>query len=45
VKTLREELDALGALGLQAVQHFPGWLRDLLYPTEGTTNGGRRYES
>ena len=44
VEALREELDSLGTLGLNAVQHFPMWLRDLLYPTEGTTDGGRRYE-
>jgi hypothetical protein len=45
IDALREELDALGGLGLQVVQQLPEWLRDLLYPTEGTTQGGKRYES
>lgn len=40
-KALREELDALGGIGLEVVQQFPQWLRDLLYPTGNTLLGGK----
>ena len=40
VGALRSELDGMGTLGSQAVEQFPAWLRDLLYPTTPTTVGG-----
>ncbi|MCY4440764.1 MAG: hypothetical protein OXE53_11225 [Deltaproteobacteria bacterium] len=45
VKALRKELEAMGAVGLRAASLFPDWLTDLLYPTEGKTDGGNSDET